>query len=102
MQYHISRRANGELIGTLEVATEVTDQRSALTRTVGLGLHLDQHYLLTSESQSGPTRLDLTCRLLQPKPAPGTAEAAGSQMAESLKQAASDYKSLIEEAGGQG
>jgi len=99
MQYHISRRASGQLIGTLAVVTEVTDQRSALTHIVGHGLHLDQHYLLTPESQSGPTRLDLTCRLLQPKSAAGTAEAARSQMAESLKKVASDYKSLIEEAG---
>jgi hypothetical protein len=57
---------------------------------------LEQHYLLTPESESGPTRLDLTNRW--PAPAlPDAAEAARSNMAAALQTIVSDYKSLIEE-----
>jgi hypothetical protein len=98
MQYFVNRRANGQLTGGVVVVSETSVQRSALVHLLG-PRQLEQHYLLTPESESGPTRLDLTNRW--PAPAlPDAAEAARSHMAAALQTIVSDYKSLIEEGSG--
>lgn len=96
MQYFVSRRSDGQLTGQVVVVTEMTKQRSALACLLG-PTQFEQHYLLTPESDSGPTRLDLTFRWPAPKRA-DAAEAAGSQMTEAVEVYARDYKSLIEAA----
>ncbi len=80
------------------MVTEIKGQRSALTHVLG-PLQLEEHYLLAPESDSGPTRLDLTFRW--PAKLTDAADAARSQMAEAMQAPASDYKSLIETAGEQ-
>jgi hypothetical protein len=97
MQYFIHRR-DGQLSGAVVVVTEISGQRSALAHVLG-PLQLEEHYLLTPESESGPTRLDLTFRW--PARLTTAAEATRSQMAEAVQGLASDYKSLIEAAGEQ-
>jgi hypothetical protein len=96
MQYFIHEGENGRHSGSIAVVTETTRQRSAVTHVLG-GI-LEQQYLLTPESESGPTRLDLTCRWPAPKQA-DSMKAAESQMTEELRKMAGDYKSLIEAAG---
>jgi hypothetical protein len=98
MQYFVHRR-DGQLRGAVVVVTEVNGQCSALMHDLG-PLQLEQHYLLTPESESGPTRLDLTFRWQAPE-LTDAAEAARSQTAEAVQALASDYKSLIETAGEQ-
>jgi hypothetical protein len=99
MQYFVSRGTDGQLRAAVVVVSEISAQRSALTHLLGPML-FEQHYLLTPESESGPTRLDLTCRRsAAPKPA-DAAEAARSRMAEALQAEVNDYKSLIETGSG--
>ena len=97
MQYFIHRRASGQLTGHVVVATAISGQRTALTHVLG-PLQLEESYLLTAESESGPTRLDLTFRWPAPK-LTDAAEAARSQMAEGAQMLTSSYKSLIESQG---
>ncbi len=97
LQYFVHRR-DGQLRGDVVVVTEINGQRSALTHVLG-PLQLEEHYLLAPESDSGPTRLDLTFRW--PAKLTDAADAARSQMAEAMQAPASDYKSLIETAGEQ-
>lgn len=99
MQYFISRAADGQLTGDAVVVTEISDQRSALTHALG-PLQFEERYLLTPESESGPTKLDLTFRWQAPK-LTDAAAATRSQLAEAVQAQASDYKSLIETAGEQ-
>jgi hypothetical protein len=99
MQYFVQRRANGQLTGSIVVVSETSGRRSALTHRLGR-FQFEQHYLLAPESESGPTRLELTCRWPAPK-LTDAAEAARSKMAESMQALVTDYKSLIEaESGG--
>jgi hypothetical protein len=99
MQYFVNRGANGQLTGQVVVVSETSAQRSVLTHLLG-PIQFEQHYLLTPESESGPTRLELTCRRpAAPKPA-DAAEAAKSKMAEALQALVNDYKSLIETGSG--
>jgi hypothetical protein len=98
MQYFISRRDDSQLIGQLVVVTETSGQRSALTHALG-PLQLETSYLLTPESDSGPTRLDLTFRWQ--KPALIDAAEATRSVAEAAQALASGYKSLIETVGQQ-
>jgi hypothetical protein len=93
MQYFISRRDDSQLIGSLVVVTETSGQRSALTHALG-PTQLETRYLLTPESDSGPTRLDLTFRWQKPE-LTNAAEATRS-VAEAVQTLASGYKSLIE------
>ena len=94
MQYFVRRRGDGQLTGQIVVATEVNPRQSALARVVGTP-QIEQQYLLTPESDSGPTRLDITWRWQAPERA-DAAEAARSQMAEAIRGYASGYKSLVE------
>jgi hypothetical protein len=96
MQYHINRRADGHLTGHIVVVTEMSSRRNALTHTLG-PRPVEQRYELTSESESGPTRLDLMCRWPAPTPT-AAAESARSQMAEVMESMANGYKSQIEKA----
>jgi hypothetical protein len=96
MQYFIARRSDGQLTGNVVVVTETSGQRS--TRTHTLGGTGEQYYLLTPESESGPTRLDLTCRWPAPKRT-NDGEAVRSKITDALQEAASAYKSVIEAAG---
>jgi hypothetical protein len=95
MQYYIHDDGNGRHSEVL-VVTETSGQRSAVAHV--LGGTLEQQYLLTSEFETGPTRLDLKCRWPAPKLA-DSGKAAEVQMTEALRKGASDYKSLIEGAG---
>jgi hypothetical protein len=98
MQYFISRDS-GQLTGRVVVVTEISWQRAATTYLLG-PLQIEQSYLLTPESELGPTRLDLGFRwpaaMLTDAP-----EVARSQIAEGVQMQASSYKSLIETAAGQ-
>jgi hypothetical protein len=96
MQYCISRRDDSQLTGRVVVVTETSGQRSALTYAPWQ-LQVEMRYLLTPESDSGPTRLDLTLRWQ----APELTDAAGSRVAEAVQALASGYKSLIETVGHQ-
>jgi hypothetical protein len=94
MQYFVNRRENGQLTGSVVVVSETSGQRSTLMHRLGR-VQVELHYLLTPESESGPTRLDLTCRWPAPKQT-GAAEAVSSKIAESMQALVTDYKSLIE------
>jgi len=94
MQYFIDRRADGPFTGQVVVVTETADQRSALACRLGL-FQFEQHYQLTPESESGPTRLNLTFRWATPETT-DAAKTAATQMAESVQAVASGYKSLVE------
>jgi len=94
MQFFIQRPADGPPIGQVVVVTETADQRSALACRLGL-FQFEQHYLLTPESESGPTRLDLTFHWATPETT-DAAKTAATQMAEAMQALASGYKSLIE------
>jgi hypothetical protein len=98
MQYFVNRRPNGQFTGSVVVVSETSRQRSALTHLLGR-FQFEQQYLLTPESESGPTRLELTSRRPAPK-LPDAAEAARSNMADALQTIVTDYKSLIEEGSG--
>jgi hypothetical protein len=98
MQYFISRRDDSQLYGSLVVVTETFGQRGALTHALG-PYPFETRYLLTPESDSGQTRLDLTFRWQKPELI-DPAEATG-RMAEAAQTLASGYKSLIETVGQQ-
>lgn len=97
MQYFVSSSDDGRLTGQVIVVPEAIPQRSALACVIGG--QLEQHYLLTPESDSGATRLDLTFRWPAPKGADAAA-AARSRMAAAAEVYASGYRSLIEAADG--
>jgi hypothetical protein len=98
MQYFISRRDDSQLTGQVVVVTETSAQRSALTHALG-PLQLETRYLLTPESDSGPTRLDLTFRWQKPE-LTDAANAVRSET-EAAQALANAYKSLIETVGQQ-
>jgi len=93
MQYFVSRRANGQLTGSVVVVTEISWQRSALAHDLG-PIQGETRYLLTPECDSGPTRLEITHRW--PAKLTNDAEAARSGIAQWMQATVSDYKSLIE------
>jgi hypothetical protein len=96
MQYFVSRRTDGQLRAAVVVVSETSAQRSALTHLLG-PIQFEQHYLLTPESESGPTRLELACRWASAPTPADTVEAARS----SMQALVSDYKSLIETGSGE-
>lgn len=66
MQYVVRRRDDGQLTGHVVVVSEISGQHSALTHDLG-AYQVETRYVLTPESESGPTRLDLTYRWPAPK-----------------------------------
>jgi hypothetical protein len=97
MQYHILRRSDGKLDGDIIAVDEISEPRSALTHVLSGALQVEQSYLLTPGSDTGPTRLDLTCRWSAPKTA-DVREAVKSRMSQSLDVWVKEYKALIESA----
>jgi hypothetical protein len=96
MQYFLDRRDDGQLAATVVVVTEISGQRSALTHALG---HLiETRYMLTPESESGPTRLDLSYRWSAPQRTDAV-ETVKSQLAVMAEQTVGGYKSVIENPG---
>jgi hypothetical protein len=94
MQYFVNRRDDGQLIGHIVVVTDINAPRSALTHV--LGPALEQRYVFTPESESGPTQLEVT--FSWPGRQTGAADEARSRMAQAAQKLVSGYKAVIETA----